>query len=99
MASCWCGRQCASRFVVLEVQAHGGSSSAMDSPTVTGFTGFVLSRTTDPDDAGGAVGGVAGGAAVAGGVDDGVAGVVSVEVGGVGADGPLICGVGDCGTD
>jgi len=72
---------------VLSSAHFQGISSAISSPTVTGFTGCMWSRIG----AAGAVGGVA----AAGGGVVGVAGVVGVEIGGgVGVDGPLICGVG-----
>src|SRR5262249_37760334 len=75
---------------VTGAQAQGGNLSAISSPTVTGFTGFVLSRTVDADDAGGV--------ADDGAVDDGVAvGASSLEVAaGVAA---VAAAGGSCGVD
>jgi hypothetical protein len=74
----------------------------MYSPTVTGFTGFVLSSTTDAGGVGGGVVGVDAAAAAAGGgavgvdgVDEGAGVIVGVEAGAVGVDGPPICDVGE----
>ena len=66
----------------------------MNSPTVTGFTGVMWSRSVDEAvAAGGGADGVVGVAGV--GVDDAVD-IVGVEVG---EAGPLICGTGACDSD
>src|SRR5262249_43213437 len=106
-------RQLASRILVeasvVELQAHGGSSSAMSSPTVTGFTGFVWSRTVDADAVGGAAvaGEVAGEAGAAGAAGPGAgadavgagADVAGPGTGAAVAAGPGSCGVGVCGMN
>src|SRR5262249_3809566 len=89
------GRQLASRFDVEvrhRAQAHGGNSSAISSPTVTGFTGRVRSRIVS----GGAIDAAVAGGGGDVGRDDGVVGAGAGE-GCV--DGPLICGVGACGIN